>query len=655
MRSATVLTGMGLLGSAMAAPTVYDPSYLHFRAAEDSSKLGIMLMNRIAPGTAGLYIADADGSNEQSFLGNNTVFEYHAQWSPDGEWIIFTSERNGDGNSDLYRARPDGSDLQLLAGSSSVEDAGTISPDGTKIAYVSTANGYKSNIWVQDIASGSAWNLTNTAETVGESWSPDGHFRPAFSPDGEWIIFSSDRNTKWVGHGKNSTEWEPGWEHTQALGVYAIRPDGTGFREIIKAGLDEYDNYAFSYGSPKFSPDGSRIVYYNMTREQTWNAHRPEDLSSTTNQIWSTDFATGLDVRQETTEEGVKVFPQYVSNSSIGYLIKGTDAAGIHYTTNSSEIAGDMRSPAWSPDGTKVIYEKFDFTVIRAMDTELYSWDSEWEYRFTDVFPRLNSDGRLAITQKQLGNSSIVTMWPNGTDVQLAFDIYDGSQLEPALVAQGLSGAFQPSWSPTLANSTGDWEDKWIAFGLGAWFQERAVATAWIMRATANGSYYEELTDGSINSGFPTYSLDGKTLVYRVWSEYIWGLRSLDIESGVITNLTCEWDNLPMFSPDGSRILFTRRMNETNYDVLTMNPDGTDVQVLTSSGANDAHAVWSADGRIMYSTGQYGFRDECAIYDQTFQPYGQIQIMNADGSNKTLLTDSIWEDSMPLYVPNKFL
>jgi hypothetical protein len=51
----------------------------------------------------------------------------------------------------------------------------------------------------------------------------------------------------------------------------------------------------------------------------------------------------------------------------------------------------------------------------------------------------------------------------------------------------------------------------------------------------------------------------------------------------------------------------------------------------------------------------YGFRDEAALYDNTFQQYGQIFIMNADGSGKRMLTDSRWEDSMPLYIPAKFL
>ena len=71
-------------------------------------------------------------------------------------------------------------------------------------------------------------------------------------------------------------------------------------------------------------------------------------------------------------------------------------------------------------------------------------------------------------------------------------------------------------------------------------------------------------------------------------------------------------------------------------------------------GPDDGHAVWTADGRIMWSGSQHGFRDEAALYDQTFQQYGQIYIMNADGTNKRLLTDSKWEDSMPLYLPGVF-
>lgn len=57
----------------------------------------------------------------------------------------------------------------------------------------------------------------------------------------------------------------------------------------------------------------------------------------------------------------------------------------------------------------------------------------------------------------------------------------------------------------------------------------------------------------------------------------------LDLETRKISALTTEWDNLPFFSP-GRRIVFTRKMSATNYDVGTMNSDGTDIKVLTSSG-----------------------------------------------------------------------
>ena len=52
-----------------------------------------------------------------------------------------------------------------------------------------------------------------------------------------------------------------------------------------------------------------------------------------------------------------------------------------------------------------------------------------------------------------------------------------------------------------------------------------------------------------------------------------------------------------------------------------------------------------------WNSGMRGWKEEAPLYDRTFQPYGQIFIMNADGSDKRQLTDSLWEDSTPRYVP----
>jgi Tol biopolymer transport system component len=90
-------------------------------------------------------------------------------------------------------------------------------------------------------------------------------------------------------------------------------------------------------------------------------------------------------------------------------------------------------------------------------------------------------------------------------------------------------------------------------------------------------------------------------------------------------------------------------------NIYTIKTDGSDLLRATTSRANDGHEVWTANGRITWNSGMYGFRDEAALYDNTFQQYGQIFIMNADGTGKRILTDSLWEDSMPLYIPPKFL
>jgi Tol biopolymer transport system component len=596
--------------------------------AAAGNKKGVMLMNRIAPSISELYIAGLDGMNERKLLAESS-YDYNATRSANGQWLVFTSERRGDGQSDIYRAHGDGTGIEPLLASDAMEDAPVLSPDGKTLAFVSTANGYRANIWLRDMASGRLTQLTGVGQIKGKEGKPDGYFRPTWSPDGKWIAFSSDRNTEWTGHDQGQ-----GWEHTQELSIYIMRPDGSGLRKVAS-------KPGYCLGSPQWSPNGKRIVFYEMTVEATWGARRPNYVGKAYSQIVSVDVASG-ERTEHTTGTDLKLQPQYITDTEIGYLIKYGPNEGLAYTSGRAPVRQTfIRSPSWSADGKSVIYEKVAFKPVRPLLKPLFSWDKQWDYRHVDVYPLMSRDGWIAFTDKQTGNSSIFIMRPDGSEKRKVFES-EGRGLIDAKVRMGLAGAFQPCWSP---------DGEWIAFGLGYWFAERNTMTAALWRVRRDGTGAEQLTDGTLHSGFPSYSADGKELVYRVWSAKQKGLRILNLETRTSRVLTEGIDNLPGWSPDGKRIVFTRRREDGNYDVYTIHPDGTGLFRCTDHESSDGHAVWSADGRIMWSGSQHGFRDEAALYEQTFQQYGQIYMMNADGSDKRILTDSKWEDSMPLFLP----
>ena len=107
--------------------------------------------------------------------------------------------------------------MERLTDDPAFDDQGVLSPDGRTLAFISTRGSGTANLWLLDLAAST--NLTK---------SQGGNFRPAWSPDGAWIAFSSDR--------EGTTGVNPGHWELQSAGIYVVHPDGTGLRRITRPG-----------------------------------------------------------------------------------------------------------------------------------------------------------------------------------------------------------------------------------------------------------------------------------------------------------------------------------------------------------------------------------------------------------------------------------
>ena len=585
-----------------------------------------MLMNRLGPSAMVLYVANADGSGERPLF-DRSGFDYNASFSPDGRWIVFTSERAGSGQADVYRVHPDGSAVERLTDDPDLDDQAVVSPDGRQLAFVSTRGSHMSNIWTLDLTTRKLRNLTGGQTLPAAPANLKGAFRPAWSPDGKWIAFTSDRHYPFRPHMLPA----PGWEHLQELSIYVMQADGTGLRRLTSAGM--------TTGSPRWSPDGKRLVFYELETALTFAA-RIQAQPTVTSQIVSVDVATGART-VHTSGPGLKVSPQFLNADRVAYLMKAAPRgmqAGLAFTTGGVATGGSFRNPSWSPDGQRVVFHRPNFTA-RPQNQPLYSWEPDTEMRYTDVFPQFSKAGRLALSQLN-----------NLATPQAAISVMNADGSNPRVVFSDTSApAFVPTWSP---------DGQWIAFGVGGFFGAREQRPARVMMVRADGSQPKDVTQGPLNSGFPTFSPDGTRIAYRVWGDYNrpadFGIRVLTLADGTVKTLTTELDNFPAWSPKGDLISFTRRSHDEDYDydIFTMRPDGTNVKRLTVTAGNDSHQSWSPDGNsILWTSGRYGFKDEAPLYDNAFQPFGQIFTMKADGSEQRVLTRSRWEDSMPAIVP----
>jgi len=210
--------------------------------------------------TSQIYVVNADGSGRVKLTSGST--NQYPVFSPDGSQIAFTSDRAGD--FDLYVMGVDGSSLTAVATALHGVAGPAWSPDGSTIAFT-VAKGDTHDIWVVPAAGGAARLAQRNA--IGPAWSPDGK-KLAFSGDTNNLLYTSSgaagARHRVIAHSGLAYEQAPSWspdgkklvftgDTADKPQVWVVGVDGTGQTRLTTSARNA------SY--PRFSPDGTRILY----------------------------------------------------------------------------------------------------------------------------------------------------------------------------------------------------------------------------------------------------------------------------------------------------------------------------------------------------------------------------------------------------------
>lgn len=256
-------------------------------------------------------------------------------------------------------------------------------------------------------------------------------------------------------------------------------------------------------------------------------------------------------------------------NSDI-YLIRADGLGRTQLTTAS----GNDFSPAWSPDGSQIV-----FRTTRDGNDEIYI---------------MNADGS---DQTNLSRS-------------------------PTTEERG------PNWSP-------DGQQIALASLQGA-ILDIFIMPINFVQPQEDSANWTNLTDNSLGGDeYPAWSPDGTRIAFHSYRDGNWEIYVMNADGSGQMRLTHNpgEDTYPVWSPDGTRLIFSSA--SVGYtDIYVINADGTELTPLTSDPAPESYPSWSPDGSLIAFTRAVEEDPRRAhIFLMQADGSGQTQITNTPASD----------------------